>query len=74
MSLTIDIYLSEQCGSYYALQEVMKQALTELAVPADVSYHTISYDDAVSKGIMGSPSIWINGKDAFAGGNAPGVT
>ncbi len=74
MALKIDIYLSEQCGSYFKLQEVVKQALSELGVAADVAYHTISYDDAVSRDIKGSPSIWINGKDAFEGGNQPGIT
>ncbi len=74
MALKIDIYLSEQCGSYYKLQEDVKQALSELGVAAAVAYHTIYYDDAVSKGIMGSPSVWINGKDAFEGGNSPGIT
>lgn len=72
--MKIDIFMAEQCGSYYKVQEVIEQALAGLGITADVVYHTIYYDDAVSKGIMGSPSIWINGKDAFEGGNSPGVT
>ena len=72
--MKIDIYMAEQCGSYYKLREVIEQALSEFGMSVDVAYHTIYYDDAVSKGIMGSPSIWINGKDAFEGGNSPGVT
>ncbi len=72
--MKIDCYMAEQCGSYYKLQEAVRQALSELGVTADVSYHTIYYDDAVSKGIMGSPSVWINGRDAFPGGNSPGIT
>jgi predicted thioredoxin/glutaredoxin len=72
--MKIDIYMSELCGSYYKLREVIDQALAELGVTADVAYHTIYYDDAVRMGLMGSPSIWINGKDAFEGGNSPGVT
>ncbi len=74
MSLKIDIYTAEQCGSYYQLQEVIRQALGELGIEADVSYRTFYYDDAVSLGIKGSPSIWMNGRDAFEGGNSPGVT
>jgi len=46
----------------------------ELGVIAEVRYHTVYYDDAVARGILGSPSVWINGKDAFPGGNAPGMT
>ena len=72
--MKIDCHMAEQCGSYYELREVVNQALSELGVSADVVYHTIYYDDAVNLGIKGSPSIWINGKDAFEGGNAPGIT
>ena len=74
MSLKIDIYLSEICGSYYQLRENMDTALAELAVEAEVNYRTVYYDDAVGLGIKGSPSVWINGRDAFEGGNSPGIT
>ena len=66
--------MSEGCGSYYELRENVEQAVKELGLPADVGYHTIYYEDAVSRNIKGSPSIWINGKDAFEGGNSPGIT
>jgi hypothetical protein len=72
--MKIDIYLSEMCGSYNELHENMDRALAELGIKPDVTYHTIYYDDAVSRNIKGSPSIWINGKDAFEGGNSPGIT
>jgi hypothetical protein len=65
MQLTIDVYLAEICGSYYELRENIDRALAELGKTANVEYHTIYYDDAVSRNIKGSPSIWINGKDAF---------
>lgn len=74
MSLKIDIFTSEQCGSYYELRENIEKALAELHVETKVNYRTVYYDDAVSLGIKGSPTVWINGKDAFEGGNAPGVT
>jgi len=73
MSLKIDIYLSELCGSYHELRENTAQALAELHVQAEVNYHTVSYDDAVRRGIKGSPSIWINGEDVFESGLAPGI-
>lgn len=72
--MKIDIYLSEICGSYYRLRESIDSALAELGISPDVEYHTIYYDEAVSRGIMGSPSVWIDGKDAFPGGNSPGIT
>jgi hypothetical protein len=74
MVLKIDVYLSEICGSYHELRENLTRALTGMHVDAEITYHTITYDDAVSRDIKGSPSVWINGKDAFEGGNSPGIT
>ncbi len=73
MPLTIDVYLSEICGSYYELRENINAALAELGLIVDVAYHTIYYDDAVSRNIKGSPSIWINGRDAFPADTDPGL-
>lgn len=73
-TLRIDCYISELCSSYYQLQENVDRALSDLGVVADVRYHTYYFDEAVARGILGSPSVWINGKDAFPGGNSPGVT
>lgn len=72
--LRIDCYLSELCGSYHQLRESVDRALSELGVMAEVRYHTVYYDDAIAMGILGSPSVRINGKDAFPGGNQPGIT
>lgn len=71
--MKIDIFMSEICGSYHQLRENLDRALAELSVEAEVIYHTVYYDDAVSRGIQGSPSIWINGKDAFEAGLSPGI-
>jgi hypothetical protein len=73
MPLKIDIYMSEGCGSYHQLRENLDRAIAELQAPAETVYHTVSYDEAISKGIKGSPSIWINGKDAFEGSSSPGI-
>jgi nitrate reductase alpha subunit len=74
MALKIDIYMSETCGSYHHLRENLDRALVELNVRADISYHTVYYDEAISLTIKGSPSIWINEKDAFEGVSSPGIT
>ena len=74
MSLTIDVYFSEMCGSYYELRENLDRAVAEERVDAEVQYHTVYYDEAVSLGIQGSPSIWINGKDVFESSNASGIS
>ncbi len=74
MPLKIDVYLSEICGSYYELRENLEKALTELRLPAETAYHTFYYEDAVRLGINGSPSVWINGRDAFESTASPGLT
>lgn len=73
MTLRIDVYMAEICGSYHQLRENLDRAVAELNAPARVSYHTIYYDDAVGRNIKGSPSIWINGKDAFESSLPPGI-
>jgi anaerobic selenocysteine-containing dehydrogenase len=72
--MKIDIFMSESCGSYHQLRENIDLALMELGIKADVTYHTFYYDDAVNRNIKGSPSVWINGKDAFESGITPGIT
>ncbi len=74
MPIKIDIYLSEACGSYYELRGNIESAVAQTGFPAEINYHTIYYDEAVGMSIKGSPSVWINGKDAFEGGNTPGIT
>jgi predicted thioredoxin/glutaredoxin len=73
-NLRIDVYLSEGCGSYYELREILDRSVAMAGIQAKIVYHTIYYDDAVSLSIKGSPTIWINGKDAFAGGRSPGIS
>jgi hypothetical protein len=72
--MKIDIYLSEMCGSYHELRENLDLALTKLRIKPEVNFHTVYYDEAVSRNIKGSPSLWINGKDAFEGGGSAGIT
>ncbi len=74
MALKIEIFQSEICGSYYELHENLGRALADLNVDAEITYRTITYDEAVSRDIKGSPSLWINGEDVFEGGNSPGIT
>ena len=72
--MKIDVYMSEYCGCYYQLHENVERALEELHIEADTIYPMVSYDEAVSRGIKGSPSVWINGKDAFKSQCSPGIT
>ena len=72
--MNIDIYMSEICGSYHQLRENVDRALEVLGITTEVNYHTVYYEEAVGCNIKGSPSIWINGKDAFEGRSAAGIT
>ena len=72
--MKIDCYLSEHCGSYYQLRENIGHALQELGLDAEVAFHTVSYDEAISLGISGSPTIRLDGMDLFEGGGSPGIT
>ncbi len=71
--MKIECFMSENCGSYHQLRENMDRALAELNVTAEVVYTAVSYEEAVSKGIKGSPTIRINGQDIDEGGS-PGIT
>ncbi len=71
--MKIDIYMAEMCGSYHQLRENLERAITDLNAPTEIVYHTVYYDEAISKGIKGSPSVWMNGKDAFEGGSSAGI-
>lgn len=73
MGLKIDVFISETCGSYHELRETLDRTVAELSLPAEVNYHTLYYDDAVARNITGSPSIWINGADAFPVSASPGI-
>jgi hypothetical protein len=72
--MRIDCYLSEHCGSYHRLKENLDRALSDLALAAEVAFHTIYYDDAVAMGIKGSPTICLDGKDLFEIDSTPGIT
>ena len=71
--MKIDCYLSEHCGAYYQLRDNIGRALKELGGSADIDYHVISYDEAVSLGITGSPTIRLEGEDLFEGGGGERV-
>jgi len=72
--MKIDCYLSEHCGSQRELHENIKQALSDLGLRADIIFHTIYYDDAVSERITGSPTIRVNGSDLFDSSGTPGIS
>jgi hypothetical protein len=61
--LTIDCYLSQGCQSEEALKISIATALERDGIKADVNFHRLNDDEASSRGLSGSPSVFINGKE-----------
>jgi len=61
--LTIDCYLSQGCQSEEALKENIALALEKEGLQAEVNFFRINDAEALSRGLSGSPSVFINGKE-----------
>lgn len=61
--MNIDCYLSPECGSEETLRKNITQALAIEGVEADVNFHRIEDELAIARGLSGSPSVFINGKE-----------
>ena len=61
--LTIDCYLSQGCQSEEALKMSIATALERDSIKADVNFYRINDAEALSLGLSGSPSVFINGKE-----------
>jgi protein-disulfide isomerase len=61
--LTIDCHLSQGCQSEEALKMSIATALKRDGIKADVNFHRLNDDEALSLGLSGSPSVFINGKE-----------
>ena len=59
----IDCYLSQGCQSEEALKTNIALAIQQEGIRANVNFHRINADEALSLGLSGSPSIFINGKE-----------
>jgi hypothetical protein len=71
--MKIDCYISEGCGSKISLKENVEEAVRLEAAAADVRFHTIDETEAKRLGLMGSPSVLINGEDILPG-EIPGIS
>ena len=71
--MIIDCYISESCSSEDALRRNVMEALELAAVDAPVNFRIINETEAKRLGLMGSPSIMINGKDIIPG-DIPGFS
>jgi hypothetical protein len=61
--MKIDCYLSPRCSSEEDLRKNITFALLSEKVQAEVNFHRIDDDNAMSLGLKGSPSVFIDGKE-----------
>jgi len=61
--MRIECYLSPRCSSEEDLRKNINLALIIEKVQAEVSFHRIEDDNAMSLGLKGSPSVFIDGKE-----------
>jgi len=69
----IDCYISVSCSSEEALKKNIYEAMKLESVAADISFHRIDEAEAKRLGLMGSPSVLINGADILPG-EIPGMS
>ncbi len=61
--MKIDCYLSLRCGSEEDLRKNITVALFSEKVEAAVNFYRINDDHAMSLGLKGSPSVFIDGME-----------
>jgi hypothetical protein len=61
--LKIDCYLSQGCASEGALRANIALALEKEGLQAKVNFYRINDAEALSRGLSGSPSVFINEKE-----------
>lgn len=71
--MKIDCYISEGCSSEVQLRKNLKAAFAGSPVRPDIRFHRINEEEAGRKGLMGSPSVLINGVDIMPG-EIPGTS
>lgn len=70
--MKIECYLSESCASENDLKDNIEEALQAESVDADIRVYRINETEAKRLGLMGSPSLLINGEDIMPEG-IPGI-
>ncbi|HMK48653.1 MAG TPA: hypothetical protein VK435_01250 [Thermodesulfovibrionales bacterium] len=61
--MRIDCYLSRGCASEEALKANIALALGQEGLQAQVNLYRIDSAEALSRGLSGSPSVFINGEE-----------
>jgi hypothetical protein len=68
--MKIDCYLSQGCASEEALKTNISVAFEKEGLETEVNFHRINDAEALSLGLSGSPSVFINGKELQPSGTA----
>jgi hypothetical protein len=69
-AMKIDCYLSVDCPSEEALRRNIGEALKLEKANVSVSFHHIGNEEALSLGITGSPTVFVNGREIQPQGKA----
>jgi hypothetical protein len=70
--VNIEILYVPDCPHVDAADERLREALAMAGIEADIRRTAIDTDDAArSRGMRGSPTILIDGRDPFANGTTP---
>lgn len=65
--MRIDCYFSKACSAKDALRNNILESMKLEGVDASVHFHDIDEKEAQALGLMGSPSICIDGADILPG-------
>jgi hypothetical protein len=66
MTLQIDLLYTGDCNGWELADELLRQALADLGLEAEITYWLIESDrQAIAWDFPGSPSIRVNGRDLF---------
>lgn len=68
--MRIEVYLSKGCQSELGLRENLRQALEAEGLPAAIAFVRISDQEARRRGLRGSPSILVDGREVLPPGEA----
>jgi len=71
--LAIECFYYPGCSSYDVLPERLTRALAEEGVQAEVRHLMLSVEEAQARGIAGSPSVRINGRDILETASGAGT-
>jgi hypothetical protein len=65
--MKIDCYISKTCSSEDALRKNVFDAINLEGIDASVNIYRITDEEARSLGLMGSPTVLIDGEDILSG-------